>query len=90
MTTLNVTDARCAALFVSGLQRSDAPAGDAVAEAVRRTVRRFGVGGCEARMAQEFGDYPETAMDRMRWVRELVREMQIGSADLACYGQRAA
>jgi hypothetical protein len=90
MTTLNVTDARCAALFVSGLQRSDAPAGDAVAEAARRTVRRFGVGGCEARMAQEFGDHPETAMDRMRWVRELVREMQIGSADLACYGQRAA
>jgi hypothetical protein len=23
-------------------------------------------------MAQEFGDHPEAAMDRMRWVRELV------------------
>jgi hypothetical protein len=91
MTTLNMTDARCAALFVSGLQRSDAPTGDAVAEAVQRTVRRFGVGGCEGRMAQEFGDHPEAAMDRMRWVRERVREMQISSAGPACCGgQRAA
>jgi hypothetical protein len=91
MITLNVTDARCAALFVSGLQRSDAPTGDAVADAVQRAVRRFGVGGCEGRMAQEFGDHPEAATDRMRWIRELVREMEVGSAGLACYaGQRAA
>ena len=43
MTKLNVIDARCAALFVSELQRSDAPAGYAVAEAVaadRTAVRR--------------------------------------------------
>ncbi len=91
MIRLNMTDARCAALFVSGLQRSDAPTGGAVDEAVQRAVRRLGVGGCEGRMAQEFGDHPEAAMDRMRWVRELAREMQISSADLACYAdQRAA
>lgn len=72
MDRLNHTDAQCAALFVSGLQRSDALTGDAVAEAVQRSVRRFGVGGCAGRMAQEFGDHPEAAMDRMRWVRELV------------------
>ena len=30
-------------------------------------------------MAQEFGDHPKTAMDRMRWVRQLVREMPISS-----------
>ena len=91
MTRLNVTDARCAALFVSGLQQSDAPTGDTVAEAVQRTVRRFGIRDCEGRMAQEFGDHPEAAMDRMRWVRQLVREMQISSPALACCGsQRAA
>jgi hypothetical protein len=83
MTRLNVTDARCAALFASGLQQSDVPTGDAIALAVRRTVRRFGVRGCEGRMAQEFGDHPEAAIDRMRWVRQLVREMPTGSPDLA-------
>jgi len=38
MNSLTVNDARCAALFVSGLQRSDATSGDAVAEAARRAV----------------------------------------------------
>ncbi len=91
MTRLNIIDTQCAALFASGLQQSDAPTGDAIAEAVRRTVRQFGVRGCEGRMAQEFGDHPETAVDRMRWVRRLVREMQVSPANLACYGsQRAA
>jgi hypothetical protein len=76
MTRLNMADTRCAALFASGLQQSDTLTGDAVAQAVQRTMRRFGVRGCEGRMAQEFGDHPEAAMDRMRWVRQLVREMQ--------------
>ena len=39
-------------------------------------------------MAQEFGDHPEAAMDRMRWVRQLVREMPIGSPAVACYGSQ--
>jgi hypothetical protein len=91
MTKLNVIDARRAALFVSELQQSDAPTGYAVADAVHRTVRRFGVRGCEGRMAQEFGDHPEAAMDRMRWVRQLVGEMPISSPAVADYGsQRAA
>ena len=91
MTTLKVIQTRCAALFASELQQSDAPTGDVVAEAARRAVRRFGVRGCEGRMAQEFGDHPEAAMARMRWVRQLVSEMQVNPADVACYGgQRAA
>jgi hypothetical protein len=91
MIRLNMADARCAALFVSGMQRSDVPTADAIDEAVQRAVRRFGVRGCEGRMAQEFGDHPEAATDRMRWVRELVREVQVSSAGPACYaGQRAA
>ena len=91
MIKLNMIETQCAALFASGLQQSDAPTGDAVTEAVRRAVRRFGVRGCEGRMAQEFGDHPEVALERMRWVRQLVREMQVSSTAVAFYGvQRAA
>lgn len=46
MSRLNMLDARCTALFASGLQRSDAPDGDAVARAVRLAVRQYGVCGC--------------------------------------------
>ena len=56
MTRLNVNDARCEALFVSGLQRSDVPTPEALAEVISRTVRQFGITGCLSRMAQEFGD----------------------------------
>jgi len=72
MTRVNVTDARCEALFVSDLQMSDAPDATVLADTVSAAVRRFGVRGCASRMAQEFGEHPETAADRMRWVRELV------------------
>jgi hypothetical protein len=74
MTRLNMNDAKCTALFASRLQRSDALTGDALAEAVRQSVRQFGVRGCAALMAQEFGDHPEAAIDRMRWIRQLVGE----------------
>ena len=90
MTTLHLNDVQCTALFASGLQRSDAPTGDAVAEAVSRTVRQFGVRGCAALMAQEFGDHPETAIDRMRWIRQLAREMPARSARPAADGVRCA
>jgi hypothetical protein len=83
MNRRNTTDVRCAALFASGLQQSDAPTGAAVTEAVQRAVRKFGVSGCAGRMAQEFGDHPEAAMDRMRWVRQLVGSRPAYSAQLA-------
>jgi hypothetical protein len=38
-------------------------------------VRQLGTRGCASRMAQEFGDHPEMAADRMRWVRQLVGEV---------------
>ena len=75
MTRLNVTDARCEALFASGLQRSDTPDAEMVAEVISRTVRQLGTRGCAGRMAQEFGDHPEMAADRMRWVRQLAGEV---------------
>jgi hypothetical protein len=67
-----VDGARCQALFASGLQQSDAPGADRVAETIRATVARFGSRGCAIRMAQEFGDHPEAAAERMRWVRSLL------------------
>ena len=70
-----VTSARRAALFASGLQRSDAPTVGMAAEAVTAAVRRFGVHGCANRMAQEFGDHPDAATERMRWVCQLTAEM---------------
>jgi len=65
--------ARCQALFASGLQPSDAPDAGLVAAAITVAVRQFGAGGCAGRMAQEFGDHPEAAARRMRWVRQLVQ-----------------
>ena len=90
MARLNVNDAQYAALFASGLQRSDAPTGDAVTEAVSRTVRQFGVRGCAGQMAQEFGDHPEAAIDRMRWIRQLASEMPARSARPAAGRTRRA
>jgi len=69
---LNVDDAQHYALFASSLQRSDAPGADVVAEAIRVTVQQLGTDGCTGRMAQEFGDHPEAATERMRWVRSLL------------------
>ena len=39
------TSARRVALFASGLQRSDAPGAEMVAEAIKATLRQFGVHG---------------------------------------------
>src|SRR5947209_18088262 len=72
MSRFNLTDARCEALFASVLQRSEASDAPAVAAAIAGAVRRYGIGGCAARMAQEFGDHPEAAAERMRWVRQAV------------------
>ncbi len=70
-TRLNVDDAWCEALFASALQRSAAPTAESVDAAISRAVRRLGTRGCVSRMAQEFGDHPQAAAERMRWVRQL-------------------
>ena len=83
MTRMNVNDARCEALFASALQRSDAPTAQAMAEVISRTVRQLGIDGCASQMAQEFGDHPEAARDRMRWVRQLASEISTSSTPRA-------
>jgi hypothetical protein len=73
MSRLNM-DERCEALFASELQRSDVPTPEEVAEVISRTVGRMGIAGCIGKMAQEFGDHPEVAAERMRWARQLAVE----------------
>jgi hypothetical protein len=80
MARLNLNDARCEALFASALQQSDVVTTEAVAEEISRTVRELGTDGCASRMAQEFGDHPEEACNRMRWARRLVSELTARSA----------
>jgi hypothetical protein len=63
------------ALFVSVLQGSDKADPGQVREAIAAAVRAYGGGGCAQRVAQEFGDHPETAVARMRWARAVAGEV---------------
>jgi len=63
------------ALFVSVLQRSDRPSPGQVLKAVAAAVCAYGGRGCAELVAQEFGDHPETAAERMRWARMVAGEV---------------
>ena len=65
----SITAFRADALFVSALQRSDTPTAGQIRHAIDAAVAAFGGLGCAERVAQEFGDHPETAAARMRWAR---------------------
>jgi len=69
---LGVSSARADALFASALQRSDRPSPGQVRQAIAVAVARYGGSGCAARVAQAFGEHPETAVTRMRWARTMV------------------
>ena len=56
------------ALFVSVLQRSEKPSAGQVRKAIAAAVRAYGGLGCVQRVAQEFGDHPEAAVNRMRFI----------------------
>jgi len=89
ITPLNVGDTRRAALFASALQPSDTPTADMAAEAVTCALQQFGIGGCVGRMAQEFGDHPDAAAERMRWVRQLAaRARRPSQSSAALCGSR--
>jgi hypothetical protein len=76
------------ALFASILQRSDGPSAGQVRNAVALAVRAYGSRGCAERVAQEFGDHPETAVARMRWARGVVDEVFAAPQGLAHDGHR--
>jgi hypothetical protein len=70
MMRLTSNDVRCA-LFASVLQQSDQPSEETVLAAISAAIDHLGLGGCFDWMAQEFGDHPETACERMRWIGQL-------------------
>ena len=69
---LTISTARADALFASALQRSDEPSAAQVDQAIAAAIAAFGVRGCAARVAQAYGEHPETAAPRMRWARAAV------------------
>jgi hypothetical protein len=69
---LTISTARADALFASALQRSDEPSAAQVRQAIAAAIRAFGARGCAARVAQAYGEHPETAVLRMRWARAAV------------------
>jgi len=69
---LTISTARADALFASPLQRSDEPTPAQVHQAIAAAVAAFGIRGCAARVAQAYGEHPETAVLRMRWARAAV------------------
>ena len=69
---LSIGTARADALFASTLQRSDEPSAAEVWQAISAAIRALGARGCAARVAQAFGEHPETAVLRMRWARRAV------------------
>jgi hypothetical protein len=70
---LSISTARADALFVSALQRSQEPSATQVRQAIAAAIREFGARGCAARVAQAYGEHPETAAPRMRWARAVVQ-----------------
>jgi hypothetical protein len=76
---LSISSARADALFASALQRSDEPGAEQVRQAIAAAVRAFGSRGCAARVAQAYGEHPETAILRMRWARAAVTGVSGGA-----------
>src|ERR1700722_13651343 len=75
VTAQQMTDSRCEAIFASALQPSDALSADLVSTEIDSIVSLLGAAGCASKMAQEFGDHPETACQRMRWALHLISEL---------------
>jgi hypothetical protein len=71
MTGMHVNDMLCEVLFVSALQPSDLLTAETVAYEIGNTVRCLSAAECACRVAEEFGNHPQEAADRMRWVRQL-------------------
>jgi hypothetical protein len=77
---LSIRVVRADALFSSELQRCEEPSAAQVRHAVATAIRALGCSGCAGRVAQEFGDHPETAVIRMRWARGAACEAFADSA----------
>ncbi len=80
MSRQEMSDKQCEALFASTLQESEPVSPEMATAAINRAIERLGPDGCACRMAQEFGDHPEEARDRMRWIRNLSAVMAASPA----------
>jgi hypothetical protein len=69
---LSISAVQADALFASALQRSDEPDAGQVRQAIAAAISDLGDLGCAGRVAQAFGEDPETAVARMRWARTAV------------------
>jgi hypothetical protein len=74
MSSLSSTSC-CQALFASDLQSSEHPEPTQVRETIQQTLQTLGEKRCVELMAQEYGDHPDTAPARMRWVRSVVSQV---------------
>ena len=76
---LSISGARAGALFASPLQRSDDPSAGQVRHAIATAIGAYGARGCAARVAQAYGEHPDTAIVRMRWALAAVASAFGGS-----------
>src|SRR5260370_4256161 len=83
---LSISAARADALFASALQCSEEPSAAQVRQAIVTTIRAYGDLGCAARVAQEYGEHPETAVTRLRWARTVVAGAFGGLGPAPCAG----
>ena len=72
MSHLSISAVRADALFASALQPSAEPSVMQIRQAIAEAIGRYGGRGCSARVAQAYGDHPDTAATRMRWARTAV------------------
>jgi hypothetical protein len=70
-----VKDLAAEALFVSCLQPSEYPNRAALEDAITTMILQYGSDGCAAGVATEFGDHPDVAVRRMRWVQAELDEV---------------
>jgi len=64
---LSICGARADALFASPLLRSYDPSAGQVRHAIATAIGAYGARGYAARVAQAYGEHPDTALTRMRW-----------------------
>jgi hypothetical protein len=63
------------ALFASSISAFAPVTPSEVDAAIRATIKRLHVRGCVEIVANEFGEHPDTAVNRMRWAVTVVTEM---------------
>jgi len=75
----SINAARAGALFASPLQPCDEPSAGQGRQAIATAIGVHGLRGCAARVAQAYGEHPETALIRMRWTLTAVASAFGGS-----------